>query len=72
MYIKVRVHAAAKKEEVKILSENRFDISVTQKAVQNLANHRVIEIISAHFHVPIKKVRIINGHHSPSKMLSVD
>ena len=70
--IKVRVRAGAKREEVAMLSENRFAISIVQKAEQNLANRRVMEIIAAHFGVPLKKVRIINGHHSPSKMLSVD
>jgi len=72
MYIKVRVYPKSKKEEFKKVSENKFEIRVKQKAERNLANSRIIEILAEHFSVNPKKVKIINGHHSPSKMLSID
>ena len=71
MYVKVRVRAGAKKEEISVLPDNRFEIAVKQKPIQNLANRRVVEIISAHFRTPTGNVRIISGHRSPSKILSV-
>lgn len=71
MYIKVRVIAGAKKEIVKKLSDTGYALSVTEPAVQNRANTRVIAIIAAACGVPVNHVRIISGHHSPSKMLSV-
>jgi len=72
MYIKVRVQAGVKKETFHKKSEDHFEISVKQKAERNMANTRVLELIAGHFNMPQGKVRIINGHHSPSKMLSVD
>lgn len=72
MYVKVRVYANAKKEAVAVISENRLRISVKQKPVQNLANRRVAELVAYHYRVTVKKVRLISGHQSPSKIFSVD
>jgi uncharacterized protein YggU (UPF0235/DUF167 family) len=72
MYIKVKVTAGAKKETIEKLSDDHYKISVKQRAERNMANDRVIEILASIFSVNIKQVRIINGHHSPSKMLSID
>lgn len=71
MYIKVNVQAGAKKELLTIKKKDHFDISVKEKAKGNMANTRVLEIVSEHLNVPKNKVRIINGHHSPSKLLSI-
>jgi uncharacterized protein YggU (UPF0235/DUF167 family) len=71
MYIKVRVVANSKKEKIEQKSEDHFNICVKEKAQRNMANSRIIEIISQYFDVPLSAVRIINGHHSPSKILSV-
>jgi len=72
MYIKARVKAGMKSESFQQVSETHFDIAVREKAEQNRANARVIALIAAHFNVAPGKVRIVNGHHSPSKLLSVD
>ncbi len=71
MYIKVKVIPNAKKEILKQVSDDHFNISVKEKAERNMANNRIIEIIARHFNVTVSAVRIINGHHSTSKMLSV-
>ena len=71
MYVKVRVIAGAKKETFSKVSGVHFKISVKEKAEQNLANRRVVELIALHFGVPAKQIRIISGHHSPSKILSL-
>jgi uncharacterized protein YggU (UPF0235/DUF167 family) len=72
MYVKVRVQTAAKKEGMKAFPDNHFEISVREKPLQNLANRRIVELVASHFHVPVGKVRIISGHRSPSKILSVN
>ena len=72
MYVKVNVIAGAKKEIFKVKSKDHFDISVKEKAERNMANSRVIELVAEHFKLPKNKVRIINGHHHPSKLLVVD
>ncbi|MFA6257349.1 MAG: DUF167 domain-containing protein [Candidatus Paceibacterota bacterium] len=71
-YIHVKVTAGARKESLKQKSEDHFEISVREKAERNMANTRVIEIVAAHFGVPVSGVRIVNGHHHPSKLLVVE
>ncbi len=71
MYIKVRATPNSKKETVERVSEDHFKISVKEKAERNMANGRILDIIAKYFDVPVSAVKIINGHHSPSKMLSV-
>jgi uncharacterized protein YggU (UPF0235/DUF167 family) len=71
MYIKVRVQAAAHKETITKKSDDHYDIAVREPAERNLANGRICEIIAGLYGVNIKAVRIISGHHSPSKILSI-
>ncbi len=71
MYIKVRVVAGSKKEKIEKKSADSFVIWVKEKAERNLANARVCQILASIFEVPVKSVRIVSGHHSPSKILSV-
>ena len=72
MYIKVKVEAGAKKEKIEKKSENNFLIKVKEPAERNLANVRIREIIAFIYGVNSKSVRIISGHQSPSKILSVN
>ena len=72
MYIKVKVVAGAKREEVKKKSEDTFIISVREKAERNLANQRVKEIFASYFAISTKNIRIISGHQSPNKILSIN
>lgn len=71
MYIRVRVAAGAKKESLEKVSEDSFLVSVKDPAEQNLANKRILELVAAHFSVNQKQIRIISGHHSSGKILSV-
>jgi len=71
MYIKARVSAGMKKESFVEKSPDTVHIAVKEKAERNMANQRVIELVAGHFKVPKSKVRIISGHQSPSKILSV-
>ena len=72
MYIRVKVTASARKEELVQTSPDHFEIKVREPAERNEANTRVLELLSAHFGIPVGKVRIINGHHHPTKLLVVE
>ena len=71
MYIKVRVIAGAKKESAQLVSAGHFKISVKEPAERNMANRRIVELVAAHYKRAAKQVRIISGHTSPSKILSI-
>ncbi len=72
MYIKVRVDAGGKKETFQQLALDTFRVTVKEPAERNLANKRVRELIAKHYEISIGSVRLISGHHSPSKIFSVD
>ncbi|MBP7006716.1 MAG: DUF167 domain-containing protein [Candidatus Pacebacteria bacterium] len=72
MYIKVIAITGAKKEKFIEQSTDHFEISVKEKAERNLANNKIIELLSQKFKVGKGKVRIINGHRHPHKLILID
>ena len=71
MLIKVKCHPSSKKEVLIKKDENAFDISVKEKPERGQANKRVVEILAGSFNVSVKKVRIIKGAKSPSKIFEI-
>lgn len=71
MYIKVFVTPGAKKEKVEEKGET-LAISVREPATGNRANDRVRELIALREDVPLGKVRILTGHRSRAKMISIN
>jgi uncharacterized protein YggU (UPF0235/DUF167 family) len=71
MYIKVAVVAGVKKEIVVRDREDHYTISVREPAERNMANARIREIIAREMSVSVGRVRIISGHQSPHKILSI-
>ena len=74
MYIHVKVTAGASKESFsqRKKSVDHFEVSVKEKAERNEANNRVLVLVASHFKVPVAKVRIVNGHRHPSKLLVIE
>ena len=70
MYIKVFVTPGAKKERVEE-KKDTLVITVREPAQGNRANDRVRELVARHFKAPVGKVRILTGHHSRGKMISI-
>ena len=70
MYIKVFVTPGARRESVEEKGEV-LAISVREPAQGNRANERVRALVASRLHVPLEKVRILTGHRSRGKMLSV-
>lgn len=78
MFIKVFVTPGTKKEKVEVSHPDEdgekgdtLRISVREPATGNRANDRVREVIAGRLGVPIGKVRILTGHRSRAKMISV-
>lgn len=72
MYIKIKVVPDSKEEIVKKISEDHFEIRVKEPAENNQANTRILVLIREYFGSTAKAIRIVSGHHSPSKIISVD
>lgn len=72
MYVKVSVIPGARHESFVEKKPGYFDAKIKEKAERNMANERVIELVADFYKVPTSKVRIVNGHQHPSKLLVVD
>ncbi len=71
MYIRVHVITGAKRELVKAEKPDVLNISVKEPAEQNRANIRVRELVALRYGILPKDVRIISGHHHPSKIFLI-
>ena len=69
MYLKIKVVPDAREEKIEKLKENEYRIWTKMPAENNLANTRVLEIIRDEY--PNQTVRLVSGHHSPSKILAI-
>ncbi len=69
MHIKVRVKTGAKNESIKKVSDDHYEISVREKPEANMANKRVLALMSRALKIPAARIRMTKGHHSPSKIL---
>ena len=67
-FIKVKVFVNEKRENVKKISEDKLEIRVKEKAENNMANKRVLKIVSEYFNS--KDVRIVSGHKKVNKIVS--
>ena len=70
MYIRVRVKTNAKRENVKKILDDLFEIEVKEKPKMNLANLRVVALMARELGIPTTKLRIIAGHHHSSKIIA--
>jgi uncharacterized protein YggU (UPF0235/DUF167 family) len=69
-YIKIFVTPGAKREKIEEKGDT-LAIAVKEPATANRANLRVREIVAEMQSVPLGKVRILTGHHSRVKMVSI-
>ena len=70
MYIKIRAKTGQRVEELIKENDDHFVVSVKEKALKNMANKRILELMKQYFKT--NNIRIISGHHSQHKLLSVD
>lgn len=71
MYLKIRVLPENKEDYVREEGADTLLIAVREKAERGLANRRALQLLVAHFGKE-KRVRIVSGHHSPHKIISVE
>lgn len=70
MYIKVKVVPDAKEEKIEQLKDDEYRIWVKVPAEHNRANIRILELIRNLY--KDTSVRLVSGHHSPSKIIAVN
>jgi uncharacterized protein (TIGR00251 family) len=70
MYLKIKVIAGAKAEKIEKHKEDEWRVWVKEPAENNHANNRILAIVRDVY--PNVSVRIVSGHHSPSKIVSIE
>ncbi len=70
MYLHIKIKTKQKIESIVKISDTKFEISVKEEAKQNRANTRMIELIKEYFNT--NNVKIISGHHSPTKLIAIE
>lgn len=71
MYIHIKAFTGQKKEEILEKKPGYFDVHVREKPEQNMANRKIIELVAQYFNISLSQVKIISGHHKPTKILSI-
>lgn len=72
MYVVVWASPGAKKERVLEREDGSLDIAVKEPAERNLANTRIRELVAKHYGAQSKSARIISGHRSGKKVISIE
>ncbi len=72
MRIKVKVKPNAKKEEIKEIEQNYFEIRVTVVPEKGKANKKVIEVLSKYLKVPKSRIKLVKGETSREKIFEIE
>ena len=67
-YIKVKVHAGEKKNQLVQKSPDSFEVWVKAPAQEGRANEAVRALLAAHLNLPENKLSLIKGATSPAKI----
>jgi len=71
LIIRVKVKPNAKKDEVKQLESDYFEVRVTAPPEKGKANSRVIELLSKHLKIPKSKIKLKKGEKSREKVFEI-
>ena len=71
MYVRVRVYPGCKRESVRKIEDDRYEIQVREPAERKLANQRLREQLAIEFGVSDKTLRLVSGHRSRTKIFDV-
>jgi len=72
MKIEVKVKTKAKKEYVKEVRENEFEVAVLDAPEKGKANKAVVEALADHFNIPQINVEIVGGRTSRYKVVEIN
>ena len=69
--IKILVKAEARKNQIKEIKPDVFEVSVKEKPQGGEANEAIRDLLADHFKVPTTQVRILTGRKSPHKKVEI-
>ncbi|MEW6042025.1 MAG: DUF167 domain-containing protein [Elusimicrobiota bacterium] len=71
MFIKLKVHPDSKTEKIIRKSQDKYEIWVKSPAERGLANFSAMNMLAKELGIEVKRLAIIKGSHSPSKIVKI-
>lgn len=71
-HIKVRVFTDSSLEVVTRSDDNTFRVFLREPAKQGLANKRLLKVLHGSLEPKPRRLRIVTGEHSPSKVIAIE
>ena len=69
--LRVKVHTNARQERVAQKSADQFEVWVRAKPIEGQANEAVLALLAERLSVPARRLRIMRGASSSSKLIHV-
>lgn len=70
--IKVKVKPNAKREEIKEIEKDYFEVRTTVVPEKGKANKKVIEILSKYLKIPKSRIKLVRGETSREKTFLIE
>ncbi|RTZ59019.1 MAG: DUF167 domain-containing protein [Gammaproteobacteria bacterium] len=71
MLIRVKAKPRSKKEGVRQISEDYYEVRVNAPPEKGKANERIIQLLAQYFKVPKSAVKLVRGETSKEKLFEV-
>lgn len=71
MLLNIKVKPNANKQEIQKFENNNYIAYVKSQPENNKANHKLINLLSKYFSVPIADIKIKRGLHCNKKLIEV-
>jgi uncharacterized protein len=71
MKISVHIKPNARQESVTVREDGVYVVQVSAPPIEGMANERLIEILSRHFHRPKRAIEILRGTHGRHKIVEI-
>lgn len=71
-HIKVKVFPDQNKEKIIKNADDSYDLYIREPAKEGMANRKVLNILNEQVIPKPKKIKIVSGHISPSKIIEVE
>jgi|GEM_PF-1587756 len=72
IYVTVRVHPRARKQEVEEINSGELRLRVKSLPSKGEANKEVVEVLASYFRLPVSRIKIIRGQRARLKLVSLE
>ena len=70
-FYKLKVHPKSKRPKILAKSKDAYEIWIKEPAERGLANKAAIALLSNKLNIPAKRIMLIKGATSPSKIVKI-